>query len=120
MRHDGLRDTVEERLQSGWTPEQIAGRMRLEGARPRVCQKTIYRHVYSKNGMQSELWWHLPNHRMSRPPRRARKRQAVRFGREVSILFRPEAVAHRTEVSDTGRVTWCRSSSGSVRPTSPR
>ena len=48
-------------------------------------------------GCAPSLWWHLPNHRMSRQPRRARKRRAPRFGREVSILFRPEAVAHRTE-----------------------
>ena len=96
-RHDRLRETVEERLKAGWTPEQIAGRMRREGVLPRVCQETVYRHVYSKDGMRSELWWHLPNHQMSRRPRRARKRQAPRFGREVSILFRPEAVAHRTE-----------------------
>ena len=97
VRYDRLRETVEERLKAGWTPEQIAGRMRLEKARPRVCQETIYRHVYSKDGMRSELWWHLPNHRMSRRPRRARKRRASNFAREVSILFRPEAVAHRTE-----------------------
>ena len=97
VRHNGLRETVEERLRSGWTPEQIAGRMRLEDVRPRVCQETIYRHVYSRDGMRSELWWHLPNHRMSRRPRRARKRRAPRFGRGASILFRPEAVAHRTE-----------------------
>jgi IS30 family transposase len=97
VRHEALRTTVEERLKAGWTPEQIAGRMRLEGARPRVCQETIYRHVYSHDGMRSELWWHLPTHRMSRRPRRARKRRASTFAREVSILFRPEAVAHRTE-----------------------
>ncbi len=97
VRFDALRQTVEERSKSGWTPEQIAGRMRVEGARPRVCQETIYRHVYSKDGKRAELWWHLPNHRMSRRPRRARKRRASGFAREVSILFRPEAVAHRTE-----------------------
>ena len=97
VRHAGLRDCVVERIRNGWTPEQIAGRMRLENARPRVCQETIYRHVYSREGMSDELWWHLPNHRMTRRPRRARKRLPPKFGRELSILFRPEAVAHRTE-----------------------
>ncbi len=97
VRHDALRSVVEDRLKAGWTPEQIAGRMRRENAQPRVCQETIYRHVYSKDGKRAELWWHLPNHRMSRRPRRARKRRASSFAREVSILFRPEAVAHRTE-----------------------
>jgi IS30 family transposase len=97
LRHDAPRESVEGRLRTGWTPEQIAGRMRVEGARPRVCQETIDRHVYRRDGMRSELWWHLPNHRMSRRPRRSRKRRASSFAHEVSILFRPEAVAHRTE-----------------------
>lgn len=97
VRHAGLRERVVARIKAGWTPEQIAGRMRLENARPRVCQETIYRHVYSREGMREELWWHLPTHRMSRRPRRARKRLPPKFGRELSILFRPEAVAHRTE-----------------------
>lgn len=64
---------------------------------PRVCQETIYRHVYCRDGMRAELWWHLPTHRKSRRPRRARKRSASIFARKGSILFRPEAVAHRTE-----------------------
>ena len=37
VRHGRLREMVEERLRAGWTPEQIAGRMRLECAKPRVC-----------------------------------------------------------------------------------
>lgn len=97
VRFASLRSEVEDRIRSGWTPEQIAGRMRLERAQPRVCQETIYRHVYGREGMREELWWHLPTHRMSRRPRRARKRIAPKFGRELSILFRPEAVAQRTE-----------------------
>ena len=96
VRHGQLRETVEDWLRAGWTPEQIAGRMRLEGARPRICQETIYRHVYGREGMREGLWWHLPNHRMSRRPRRARKRLPPKFGREVSTLIRPEVVARRT------------------------
>ena len=95
VRHANLRRRVEERIKSGWTPEQIAGRMRLEDVQPRVCQETICRHVYGREGMRGELWWHLPNHRMARRPRRARKRLPPKFGRERSILLRPEAVAHR-------------------------
>ena len=45
VRDPGLRNQVEGCLRSGWTPEQIAGRMRYEDAPRRVCQETIYRHV---------------------------------------------------------------------------
>ena len=46
---------VIERLKNGWTPEQIGNRMIQEGAKQRVCQETIYRYIYSKEGMREEL-----------------------------------------------------------------
>ncbi|ATQ58109.1 hypothetical protein PYTT13_19900 (plasmid) [Paracoccus yeei] len=66
VRDPGLRDQVERCLRSGWTPEQIAGRMRYEGAPRRVCQETIYQHIYSEDGRRGELWRHLPSGRRRR------------------------------------------------------
>uniref|UniRef100_UPI002613FF46 IS30 family transposase n=1 Tax=Roseovarius sp. TaxID=1486281 RepID=UPI002613FF46 len=97
IRYPQLLREVVERLKHGWTPEQIGNRMIFEDARLRVCQETIYRYIYSKEGMAQELWWYLPNHRKYRRPRRARKRQAPKFDRDVSILFRPDDVAHRRQ-----------------------
>lgn len=97
IRHPEFRKRVVEWLKNGWTPEQIGNRMIYEGAKPRVCQETIYRYIYSKDGMAQELWWYLPNHRKYRRPRYARKRLPPKFGRDVSILFRPDDVAHRRQ-----------------------
>ncbi|AML52345.1 IS30 family transposase [Falsihalocynthiibacter arcticus] len=97
IKHPSLCDSVIRQLKNGWTPEQIGNRMILEKAPLRVCQETIYRYIYSKDGMNQELWWYLPTHRMSRKPRRARKRQPPKFHRDVSILFRPDDVAHRRQ-----------------------
>ena len=97
IRHAELRDQVTQWIKDGWTPEQIAGRLRAEGARPRACQETIYRFVYSKEGLRENLWWHLPERRRKRRPRHARRRRAPRFRPENSILFRPDDVAHRRE-----------------------
>ena len=97
IRHTGLRKRVIERIKDGWTPEQIAYRMIHEKAPLRVCQETIYRYIYSKDGMRDELWWYLPTHRKARHPRRARKRLPPKFHRDVSILFRPDDVAHRRQ-----------------------
>ena len=41
IRHPQLRDQVVERIKDRWTPEQIAGRLRIERAPLRVCQETI-------------------------------------------------------------------------------
>ncbi|ARC39056.1 hypothetical protein A6J80_22495 (plasmid) [Paracoccus yeei] len=97
VRDPGLRDQVERCLRSGWTPEQIAGRMRYEGAPRRVCQETIYRHVYSDEGRRAELWRHLPSGRRRRRGYRLRKRPPPKFAPELSILFRPDVIAHRKQ-----------------------
>jgi IS30 family transposase len=89
--------TLPNRLPVNGTPEQIGNRMIFKGLSLRVCQETIYRYIYSKEGMDQELWWCLPEHRKARRPRRARKRQKPKFDRDVSILFRPDAVAHRRQ-----------------------
>lgn len=97
IKHPGLCKRVIERLKNGWTPEQVACRMIHETAQLRVCQETIYRCIYSKEGMALDLWWYLPMHRKARKPRRASKRLQTKFDRDVSILFRPDDVAHRRQ-----------------------
>lgn len=69
IRHPELCKTVIARIKQGWTPEQIGNRMIYEGAKLGVCQETIYRYIYSKEGMDQELWWYLPEHRKARRPR---------------------------------------------------
>ena len=45
-----LRAHVDDRLAMGWSPEQIAGRMEIDGAEHRVSAESIYRHAYSSAG----------------------------------------------------------------------
>ena len=71
--------------------------MIYEKAPLRVCQETIYCYIYSREGMDKELWWYLPTYRKARHPRRARKRLPPKFHRDVSILFWPDDVAHRRQ-----------------------
>ncbi|WP_233494638.1 IS30 family transposase [Ruegeria sp. A3M17] len=95
IRYPQLRECVVEPLKNGWTPEQIGNRIIYEGAMVRVRQETIYRYIYSQEGLAEELWWYLPAYRMCRWPRRARKRRAPKFDRDFSILNRPDDVAYR-------------------------
>jgi len=97
IKHPSLCERVMAHLKDGWAPEQIGNRMRQECAALRVCQETIYRYIYSKEGMRNELWWYLPLHRKNRTPRRARKPQKPKFDLDVSIIFRPDDVAHRRQ-----------------------
>ena len=97
IRHMDLRAAVIDRLKVGWSPEQIAGRLALEHARPRVCHETIYRYVYSQDGRSQELARHLPERHRCRKPRFARKPRSLVFPERCMIRHRPVAVKNREE-----------------------
>lgn len=96
-RHPTVRDAVLDRLKAGWSPEQIAGRMKLERHPVRVSHETIYRFAYSETGRALEVFRHLPEHRRRRRPRVGRKPHAARFSKENAISRRPDTVKDRTE-----------------------
>ena len=41
-----LGDHIRDHLAMGWSPEQIAGRLRLERSQHRVSHESIYRYIY--------------------------------------------------------------------------
>jgi IS30 family transposase len=54
-RHEELLAHVVDRLRAGWSPQQIAGRLRQDAeadgeGSERLCHETIYRHVYGPEG----------------------------------------------------------------------
>ena len=55
----------------GWSPEQIAGRMELDGSEHRVSAESIYRHAYSPVGRLAGL----PRLLAQRKPKRGRRRR---------------------------------------------
>jgi IS30 family transposase len=98
LRLPELQAAVVERLKDGWSPEQIAGRLRLErGGRHRLCHETIYRFVHSKDGQSQGLARYLPERRRTRRPRRGRKPRSLVFPEAFRIRHRPEAVNSRAE-----------------------
>ena len=55
VRFVDLRTTVIEQLKAGWSPEQIAGRLRFDGQPVRVSHETIYAYVYGPYGQSEAL-----------------------------------------------------------------
>lgn len=97
VKHPSVLEAVVDRLQEGWSPEQIAGRMKLEAHPVQVSHETIYRFAYSKTGRDQQLFRHLPEHRRRRRPRNARRRSETRFTEENALCNRPETVSERAE-----------------------
>jgi IS30 family transposase len=89
----GLRNHVIDRLQDGWSPEQISGRMRHVGNSFYVCSETIYRYVYrAKN---KDLYYYLPYKKPHREIRFSRKKRICRYGDLRLITQRPQEVETR-------------------------
>lgn len=87
---------VRSGFDAGWSPEQIAGRMRSERHPMRVSHETIYQYAYWKDGRADKFCQHLPRHRRNRRPRGMRQQYGTQFLEELAIKHRPEAVGNRT------------------------
>ena len=97
-RHEDLRNEVIGRLKNGWSPEQIAGRLKIEPRAPyRICHETIYQYVYSKSGRLKTLERYLPERLRKRKPRYARKARGETFPLKTSIHNRPEEINDRSQ-----------------------
>jgi IS30 family transposase len=89
---------VEELLRQEWSPEQIAGRLNLEGHK-RISHERIYKYVYPNKAGGGTLYRHL----------RCRKQRRKRYGsysrrgqipHRVSIEQRPAVVEHKARLGD--------------------
>ena len=84
-RDSTLRATVLARLQHGWSPQQVAGRLARERHQPVISHETIYRFIYAQIARSS--WRHYLRGFKSRIPSSLRR----------SLAERPDTVADHWE-----------------------
>jgi len=95
----GLRGLVLGQLRLGWSPEQIAGRLRQQNAATTISHESIYRFIYAQVRRTNDGAWrhYLPKGRSKRrAPGNCRRSCDDLIKRRVSIDLRPHAVEHRT------------------------
>lgn len=90
---------VTDRLTEGWTPEQIAGRLRLriERGLRSVCAETIYGWIYRANQKTERLWRLLTRRRACRRKRHGRASRDTIAGK-IHISQRSDDADARTTV----------------------
>lgn len=91
---------VIKRLIRGWSPEQIAGRMKLifkYDPEMRITPETIYRFIYSDKYKHRGFWEYLPGKRKIRRKKHGRGVHRGSIPDRISIHDRPEAVNQNTE-----------------------
>lgn len=86
-----LRDQVKDSLAMGMSPEQIAGRLKLEHGRTVISHESIYRYIYHRSA-NKDYWHHLLPRRKSR-----RGRLGVRGGSPASFIRHRRSIAERPE-----------------------
>lgn len=88
------------RLVRGWSPEQIAGRMKLLfpcSLKMRITHETIYRFIYSPEFKYRKFWEYLPWGRKIRKHKHGRKVHRGSIPERISIHLRPEVIDNRLE-----------------------
>ena len=97
-REPDMRRAVLERLASGWSPEQVAGRLAREAGRKLISYESIYRFIYAQIARTKDYRWrhYLPRGKSKRGLRSNSSRSPASFieGR-ISVSERPAAAADR-------------------------
>ena len=89
---------IEERLAYQWSPEQIAGRLKIEGFG--ISHETIYKHVWAEKRSGGLLYKHL-RHRAKPYNKRSEKHAGRGFiANRVDISKRPLVVETKSRIGD--------------------
>lgn len=89
---------VTDKLEDGWSPEQISGRMKIENDPLYVCKETIYQFLYTDPWAKVEgFYQYLRYGRKRRKKQKGRGVHTSKIPNRVSIHERPEIIDQRIE-----------------------
>lgn len=88
---------IQTLLREDWSPEQVAGRLRLERELT-ISHETIYRYIWADKRRGGTLYQHLRGARKQRRKRYGRYDSRGRLAGKRPITARPAAVAARREL----------------------
>jgi len=100
LKNSSVYSYVMKKLRSGWSPEQISGRLALkkpDNPHWQIHHETIYRYIYDPENKAKELWEYLPRKQKRRKKKYGRKTHRSRIPDRISIHQRPESVENRQE-----------------------
>jgi IS30 family transposase len=99
-RDEALRGQVLEALGKGWSPEQVAGRLKLETGQPVIGHESIYRFIYSQLKRTNDGAWrlYLPRAKFKRGRRARRGGSPASFIQQrVGLAQRPQEALAREQ-----------------------
>ena len=100
LKSERIRDYVQEKLEAGWSPELIAGRIGRDRPGCTISHEAIYQYIYGLDEPERNVFIrHLRRHHRRRRKRGTGKAQRKsRIPNRISIEERPEAAASRRQM----------------------
>ena len=95
LKTQSIRRFVHQKLAIGWTPELIAGRLKVSGSKEYICHESIYQYIYIQAPDLIEYLTRKHKRRRTKNPYRS---TAERIKNRVSIALRPAQVDKREMV----------------------
>jgi len=93
LKQDWIVEYITTHLRFGWSPEQIAGRLKREHGKAIVCHETIYRYMYAHP--EKQLTQYLVRNHKYRKRKTSNWLPRRGIGNRVSIHDRPEEINAR-------------------------
>lgn len=99
FRSANLSNCVIKLLKEGWSPQQIAGRLKLENnGIGIVSHETIYQFIYSEKGQTEKLYSLLTRHKPKRTRWYSRKPRQSHIPESANIKHRPKVIEKRRSI----------------------
>lgn len=102
LKNTAVYSYVTKKLHDGWSPDQIAGRLKRKHPKNRyywITAETIYRWIYSQEQMKQDQPWYeyLRRKQKKRKKQNGRKVHKSHIPDRISIHMRPEEINTREE-----------------------
>ncbi len=85
------------KLQLSWSPEQIAGRLKLKSGKSVICHETIYNYIYQESNLRDGLAEYLTRHHKKRRKWAGRRVHRGQITKRVSIHNRAKFILKRKQ-----------------------
>lgn len=95
-----LKKHVLDGLKKEWSPDVIAGKLKLSRDKLTISRESIYHYIYERDGRYEGLYRYLRQGRLKRRKRHGRKNSKLRIPERKSIHERPECIEERKRYGD--------------------
>lgn len=95
-----LKRQVLNGLQDEWSPDVIAGKMKLAKQTITISHESIYHYIYEKDGRYEGWYKYLRQSKPKRQNRHTRKSSKLRIPERISIHERPDYIDRRKRYGD--------------------